>query len=61
MHEYNIPLDIELADVQNTVAVLTAKLDYYKKNISWAYKEISDMEIALMVLEDIENDVANME
>ena len=60
MPEYNIPLDIELADVQNTVAVLTTKLDHYKKNISWAYKEISDMEIALMVLEDIENDVANM-
>ena len=51
--------DVELADVQDTVAVLEEKLEYWKKNYPYATKEIYDMEVALNVLWDIETDVAN--
>ena len=53
--------DIELADVQQTIGALTEKLDYYKKNYAYATYEISRIEMALEVLNDLETDVANWE
>ena len=61
MTEYFIPNDIELADVQRVVEVLEEKLKWYKANYPYAKYEISKMETALCVLNDIENDVANMD
>ena len=53
--------DIELADVQQTVDALTEKLEWYKTNYPYATYEISNMEIALQVLNELESDVANMD
>ena len=51
--------NIELADVQQTVSLLIEKLNYYKANYSYATYEINRMEVALDVLNDLENDVAS--
>ena len=61
MEENYIPtVDVELADVQNTVSVLEEKLRFYKEQYPYALVEIQNMEIALRVLNDLETDVANM-
>ena len=56
MAEYFIP-DIELADIQNTETMLREKLEHYKKNYPYATYDISDMEIALGVLNDLYADL----
>lgn len=61
MEEYIITTDVELADVQETIGVLKEKLEYYEKNYPYAIHEIRKMKIAMEVLDDIENDVANMD
>ena len=60
MEEYIIPTDIELADVQNTICVLMEKLKWYKENYPYATYEIKRMKMAIDVLSEIEDDVANM-
>ncbi len=60
MAEYIIPTGIELADVQNTICVLMEKLKWYKENYPYATYEINRMETAIDVLNEIEDDVANM-
>ncbi len=57
--EFKFTTEIELADVQQTVSVLEEKLNWYKTNYPYATYEISRMKIALDVLNDLENDVAN--
>jgi len=53
--------DIGLADVQMTTGALEKKLAYWKTNYPYAICEIERMMTALEVLNDLENDVANME
>lgn len=53
--------DIELADIQQTASLLTEKLNYYEANYPYAIYEINCMEVALHVLNDLENDVAEVE
>jgi hypothetical protein len=56
--EFIYSTDIELADIQQTVSLLTEKLNHYKANYPYAIYEINRMEVALDVLNDLENDVA---
>lgn len=57
--EFRPSPDIELATVQEVVNELTNKLELYKENHPYAINEISRMETALEVLNDLESDVAN--
>lgn len=61
MNNYLNETDVELADVQQTVGALEKKLAYWKTNYPYATYEIGQMMTALEVLNDLENDVANME
>ena len=59
--EFILSTDIELADVQQTASALKEKITWYKANYPYTIYEISKMEEALEVLNDLENDVANLE
>ena len=59
--EFILSTDIELADVQNTISALEEKLEFWKSNYPYATYEISQMKAAFGILNDLENDVANME
>lgn len=61
MKGYTITTDVELADIQETIGVLKEKLEHYENNYPYAFYEIRKMKIAMEVLDDIENDVANMD
>ena len=61
MEEFIISTDIELADIQQTIAVLNEKLNHWKMNYPYATYEINKMETALEVLNDLESDISNME
>ncbi len=53
--------DVELADIQEAIGALMERLEYYKANYPYATYEIDRMETALDVMNDLENDVANMD
>ncbi len=53
--------DVSLADVQSVEDCLTRKLRYFKANAPYAYYEISNIETALEVLNDLEMELANKE
>ena len=59
--EFILSTDIELADVQQVISALEEKIDWYKANYSYATYEISEMETALRVLNDLEYDISNMD
>lgn len=59
--EFTITTNIELADIQNTVVVLEEKLNWLEDNYSYEVSEIRKIKIALEVLNDLENDVANID
>ena len=59
--EFILSTDIELADVQQVTSALEEKIDWYQANYPYATYEISEMETALHVLNDLEYDIANMD
>ena len=49
--------DVEIADIQAVESLIKSKLNYYKSNYPYAYREIVQMQDALNVLNDIEYDL----